>query len=301
MTRHAALIANVAASAAIAQPAPAPATSTPAARGPRISPVETALERNAFAGCSCSAVTTSGSRPVDAGLKNPVAVPVTPASSASIHTSATPRYQQSGHRALARHPDQVRDHHHRAARGPVGHHAAHEHASDEGEHPCGQHESDFGGRAADLQHREGERHGDHAIAQDGHRLPAEEQAELAPVEHLETFAQARHEEQEVRRATDASPWPQAEHGGQHREDERAAGGLPPARGEPKQAAPPVPGRCMSPVSARQPAGVSRGPMAALPLTRASAATQSTRSSKTFHSPARMPSGDRRSAERRAET
>ena len=58
--------------------------------GPRISPVETALERSAFAGCSCSAGTTSGSRPVDAGLKKPVAVPVTPASSASIHTSAEP-------------------------------------------------------------------------------------------------------------------------------------------------------------------------------------------------------------------
>ena len=63
-------------------------------------------------------------------------------------------------------------------------------------------------------------------------------------------------------------------------------------GEPNRASEPVFGRCASAVSARQLLNVSRGPMAALPLTRSSPATQSTRSSKTFHRPARMPPGAR---------
>ncbi len=65
IVRQAALIAKVAASTAIAQPAPAATTSTPAASGPRISPV-------------------------DAGLKKPVEAPVTPASAPSIQSSAVP-------------------------------------------------------------------------------------------------------------------------------------------------------------------------------------------------------------------
>jgi len=78
----------VAASTAIAQPAPAAATSTPAASGPRISPAENAAALRALAGCSCSGGTTCGSSPVEAGPKKPVAAPVTPASTASIHSSA---------------------------------------------------------------------------------------------------------------------------------------------------------------------------------------------------------------------
>jgi hypothetical protein len=58
--------------------------------GPMISPPDTAVARRALAGCSSSGGTTSGSSPVDAGLKNPVAAPVSPANSASVHTSADP-------------------------------------------------------------------------------------------------------------------------------------------------------------------------------------------------------------------
>jgi hypothetical protein len=61
-------------------------------------------------------------------------------------------------------------------------------------------------------------------------------------------------------------------------------------GKPNRAIEPLLGRCASAVAVRQPLKVPRGPMAALPLTRASSATHSTRSSKTFHRPARMPSG-----------
>lgn len=52
------------------------------------------------------------------------------------------------------------------------------------------------------------------------------------------------------------------------------------------------GRCSSAVSIRQAAGTSRGPIAAGPVTRASPATQSVPSSKTFHSPASTPPGAR---------
>ena len=45
------------------------ATSTPATIGPRISLAEIPVARSAFAGWSSSSGTTSGSRPVDAGLK----------------------------------------------------------------------------------------------------------------------------------------------------------------------------------------------------------------------------------------
>ena len=63
-------------------------------------------------------------------------------------------------------------------------------------------------------------------------------------------------------------------------------------GEPNRATRPVFGRCAPAVSARQLLNVSRGPMAALPLTRSSPATHSTRLSMTFHRPARMPPGTR---------
>ena len=81
----------------------------------------------------------------------------------------------------------------------LGDHAAHQHTPHQGEHPRGQHEPDVCGGAANFQHRERERHGDHAIAQDGHCLPGEEQPKLAPVQYIEAVAQARHEGREVRR------------------------------------------------------------------------------------------------------
>ena len=59
-------------------------------------------------------------------------------------------------------------------------------------------------------------------------------------------------------------------------------------GEPNWAIEAPFGRCASAVSARQLLNVSLRPMAALPLILSSPATQSTRLSKTFHRPARMP-------------
>lgn len=61
-------------------------------------------------------------------------------------------------------------------------------------------------------------------------------------------------------------------------------------GEPNSATDPLFGRSASAVSTRQCLSVSHGLTAELPLTRRSAATESTRSSKAFHRPARMPPG-----------
>ena len=88
--RSAALAPNVNASMPSAHPGPEVATRIPAIIGPRISPLAIAVARSPFAGCRCSGATTIGSSPVEAGLKNPVAAPVTPASTPIDHSSAAP-------------------------------------------------------------------------------------------------------------------------------------------------------------------------------------------------------------------
>src|SRR4051812_27133493 len=73
--RKYALTAKLAASRASAQPAPTPATSAPEMTEPMM-PVD-AIEspRSAFACCRRSGLTVIGVSPVDAGLKNALAVP----------------------------------------------------------------------------------------------------------------------------------------------------------------------------------------------------------------------------------
>ena len=85
-----ALAPNVAASKASAEPAPNAAISPPATAGPTTCPAAKARPRRAFACWMRSPATTDGSSPVDAGLKKPVAAPVTPASAASSPTVPLP-------------------------------------------------------------------------------------------------------------------------------------------------------------------------------------------------------------------
>ena len=75
-----------------------------------------------------------------AGLKNPVAAPVTPARAASIHTSAEPVMSSAAIAPWLADPDGVRGDHDRSPRDPVGHHAAHQHARDDGSPRGCQHE-----------------------------------------------------------------------------------------------------------------------------------------------------------------
>ena len=193
IARHAALTANVAASTAIAHPAPAVATSTPGgeraedlarrerARAQRVRRLQLLRGDDLRQQAGRGGVEEAGGRAGHAGQQRE-----------HPHLRHA-RDEQRRHRALARDPHEVRDHHHGAARGPVGDDAAHQHARDQREHRRGEHEPDVRGGAADLQHRERERDGDHAVAEDGHGLPAEEQPELAPAEDSEALGQPRHE------------------------------------------------------------------------------------------------------------
>ena len=75
--RKKALTPKLAASTAIAQPGPTPATSAPPIAGPTIPADAIEMPRSAFACCSRSALTVSGVNPVEAGLKKADAEPAT--------------------------------------------------------------------------------------------------------------------------------------------------------------------------------------------------------------------------------
>ena len=75
---------------AMAQPAPPAATISPAAAGPTIWAVEDATPRSALACCRRPGLTTNGSSPVSAGLKNACPAPITPARTMNTHNAGEP-------------------------------------------------------------------------------------------------------------------------------------------------------------------------------------------------------------------
>jgi len=88
--RKAALTKKVAASTAIAPPAPTTATSVPATAGPTIQPKLSLMPMSAFALCRLAPGTICGSSAPAEGRKKASAPPCTAASSASCHTCAAP-------------------------------------------------------------------------------------------------------------------------------------------------------------------------------------------------------------------
>ncbi len=178
-TRNSALTANVAASIASAQPAPTVAISTPAITGPAISPPDIAVARTPLASIRRSGGTIAGSRPVAAGLKNPLAAPVRPERTASIQTSATPPISSAAIAPWMSDAQDVRGDHHGPPRHAVRDHAADQQRADQRRQPAGEHDPDLGRRAAQFEHRERERDAHHPVAQKRHHLRAEQQAELA--------------------------------------------------------------------------------------------------------------------------
>ena len=90
-TRNSALTANV--SGVDRQRPPGPDGRDQHARDHRADDLaaDSAVARTPLACCSCSGGTIAGIRPVDAGLKNPVAAPVRPERTASIQISARRR------------------------------------------------------------------------------------------------------------------------------------------------------------------------------------------------------------------
>ena len=189
IARHTALIAKVAASTAIAQPAPTATTSTPASAGPRISLPEIAAERSAFAGCSSSSGTTSGRRPVEAGLNRPVAAPVTPARAASIQISAAPLMTSTAIVPWLTIRARSAVDHHRAARGPVRDHPSRQHGEDQRRPSAGEHEPDLRLGSAEVDHGEGKGDDDHPVAEHGDALTQEEEPEVPSPQHLEVVAE----------------------------------------------------------------------------------------------------------------
>ena len=171
--RHAALTANVTASAADVQPAPTPATRTPAATGPVLGPLTSR--------CSAVRLRTAARRRAhrrqQAGRRR-AKKSCTDASNACEYRqhpyAGRTRDQQRRDRPLAGKPHEIRGHHHSSARVTVSHHPADQHAGDQVVDICGQHEPHVRGRAADPQYRERQRHGDHAVTEDRDDLAAEE-------------------------------------------------------------------------------------------------------------------------------
>ena len=115
-TTNAALTRNVAASKASAQPAPTPATTSPASPAPTIEVVLLASRSSAFACWRRAALTTLGTRPLEAGKKNAFAVPRTSWRTNSCQSSAWSREQQHGDRPLRREHDEVGAGHDEVAR-----------------------------------------------------------------------------------------------------------------------------------------------------------------------------------------
>ena len=62
-------------------------------------------------------------------------------------------------------------------------------SQDERRPSAGEHEPDLGRRSAQVDHRERERHDDHAVAEHRHALAQEQQAEVAPAQDLEVLAE----------------------------------------------------------------------------------------------------------------
>jgi hypothetical protein len=81
--------------------------------------------------------------------------------------------------------DEVGGDHQRAARQAVGPDAADEQEGDERDRAGREHDAEVGRRAGRLQHREGECHADHAVAEQRDRLAEEEQPERALSQRLE--------------------------------------------------------------------------------------------------------------------
>ena len=100
--------------------------------------------------------------------------------------------EQSSRRALQPEAQEVRDQHHLLARQPVGPHAADEEEDGQRDQVGGFDDADVGGRAADLEHGEGQRdHGEHD-AHDGGGLPEEQLAELGLTQGGDVVGQLGH-------------------------------------------------------------------------------------------------------------
>ena len=94
---------------------------------------------------------------------------------------------QRSHHALARHADDVGTEHQRTPRRPVRDDTAEQNRQHERRPARREHESNVGGRPAQVDHREGQRHHNHAVAEHGHALGHEQQPEIAAAEDLEVL------------------------------------------------------------------------------------------------------------------
>ena len=99
--------------------------------------------------------------------------------------------QQRRHQAVRGEPDDVGGHHQRAPRQPVGPHAADEQERDERDRPRREHDAEVARRARQVEHREGERDADHAVAQQRDALADEQEPERALAQRVEAAVHQR--------------------------------------------------------------------------------------------------------------
>ncbi len=100
--------------------------------------------------------------------------------------------QQQREDALGREAREVGRDHHGPARQPVRHDAADQQRGHERQRAGREHDADVGCAAAEVDDRERERDVDHPVAEDGHGVRAEQQAEVPLSQDLEAVREARH-------------------------------------------------------------------------------------------------------------
>ena len=189
---NAALTRNVAASKASAQPAPTPATTSPASPAPRIAVVLFASRSSAFASCSRPALTTLGTSPLDAGEEERVRRAAHELEDEQLPELGVAREQQQGDGSLRREHDEVGGRHHQVAWDAVGPDAADEDEDDLREPDPRQDEPERGRRAVEVvQHRERERDRRERAAEQGGGAAEKEQPELLLVKRSEPAHAAR--------------------------------------------------------------------------------------------------------------
>jgi hypothetical protein len=102
------------------------------------------------------------------------------------------RDQQRAEQPLRGEPRDVGGHHDRPPRHPIRHDAADQQRGDQRQRAGREHDADVRCRPAQVQHREGERDGDHPVAQHGHGVRAEQQPEVPLPQDGQALGQARH-------------------------------------------------------------------------------------------------------------
>ena len=177
---------NVAASTAIAQPGPNPATRKPATAAPPIIAVFIASWISAFACWSREAGTVCGITPDEAGKKNADAAPLTDGERGEVPDLRIAGDQQRRGHCLGEPADHVRADHDPVAGQAVGPDAADEQEDDQRDLACGEDQAEVGLRARQLEDGERQRDRRDRAADQRDRAAGEEEAELALSERRAT-------------------------------------------------------------------------------------------------------------------